>query len=431
MLLRIHAALLLAAGLWGQQPNASLKGIGPEPSLPPPKPTETTNFSTVGKWPSGTTPTAQPGFKVQRFADNLVSPRWIYVLPNGDILIAEASTKPKPPKTQEDKQKQDLLRQAGNILPSADRITLLRDANKDGVVDTRAVFRGALNQPFGMLLLNDRFYIANTDAIVQFAYKTGQTKLEGPGKKILGLPAGGYNNHWTRNLLASADGSKIYVSVGSASNAAEDGMQVENRRANILEINPDGSGERIFASGLRNPNGMDWQPNTNVLWTVVNERDNLGDELVPDYLTSVRDGGFYGWPYSYFGKNVDPTVKEQRPDLVSKAIVPDYGLGAHTASLGVVFYRAEAFPERYRGGVFIGQHGSWNRTQYSGYKVLFVPFRNGKPGAPAEDFLTGFMADSKTGKTNGRPVGVAVDSSGALLVADDTGGVVWRVSYSK
>ncbi len=419
---------LIALLLFADHVPAEQPAYGPKPSLPAPKPAETKNFSTVGQWPAGAMPKAPQGFVVQRFAGELVSPRWIYVLPNGDILVAEASTKPKPPQKPEDKVKQDLLRQAGNIRPSADRITLLRDANEDGVVDSRSTFREGLNQPFGMLLINDRFYVANTDGILQFPYKTGQTKLEGSGKKTLDLPAGGYNNHWTRNLLANADGTKIYVSVGSASNVAEIGIAEEKRRANILEINPDGSGERIFASGLRNPNGMDWQPGTKTLWTVVNERDNLGDDLVPDYLTSVREGAFYGWPYSYFGKHVDARVKEQRPDLVNKAIVPDYGLGSHTASLGMVFYKAEAFPQKYRGGVFIGQHGSWNRSQYSGYKVVFVPFRNGGPVTPSEDFLTGFLADPNIGRTNGRPVGVAVDAAGALLVADDTGGVIWRVS---
>lgn len=428
----VASAVTLAAISVAQQVTSKSAGYGQAPRLDPPKPgSETKNFSTVGKWPSGSMPTAPAGFKVQRFAENLVSPRWIYVLPNGDILIAEGSTKPKPPKDEKDKEKEKLLRQAGNIAPSADRITLLRDSNKDGVVDTRAVFREGLNQPFGMLLLKGQFYVANTDSVLQFPYKDGQTKLEGQGKKILDLPAGGYNNHWTRNLIANPAGTKIYVTVGSASNVAENGMQEEQRRANVLEINPDGSGERIFASGLRNPNGMDWEPITNALWTVVNERDNLGDDIVPDYLTSVRDGAFYGWPFSYWGKNVDPSVKEKNPTLVSKAIAPDFALGSHTASLGLTFYKAVAFPQRYRGGAFIGQHGSWNRTQYSGYKVVFVPFRNGRPEGPVEDFLTGFLADPKTGRTNGRPVGVAVEAQGALLVADDTGNTIWRVSPAK
>ncbi|HUQ90225.1 MAG TPA: sorbosone dehydrogenase family protein [Bryobacteraceae bacterium] len=422
---------MLAAILAGQQASSHLPGIGPHPPLPPPTIAETINFSTAGKWGAGAMPAAAAGFKVQRFADNLVNPRWLYVLPSGDILVAEASTKPKPPKTEKDKQKQALLRKAGNIAVNADRITLLRDGDKDGVAETRMVFRENLNQPFGMLLLRDQFYVANTDGVMMFPYKTGQTRLEGAGKKILDLPAGGYNNHWTRNLIANAAGSRIYVTVGSASNVGEHGMPEEHRRANILEINPDGSGERIFASGLRNPNGMDWQPGTGVLWTAVNERDNLGEDLVPDYLTGVREGGFYGWPYSYFGKNIDSRVQEQRPDLVSKAIVPDFALGPHTASLGLTFYKGGAFPQRYHGGAFIAQHGSWNRAQFSGYKVVFVPFRNGRPATPVEDFLTGFLADPKNGRTNGRPVGVAVDTSGALLVADDTGNTVWRVSPSK
>jgi len=432
MVNRLQLLVWASSVLAGQQASSGLPGIGAKPQLPPPNPAaETANFSTVGKWPVGVMPTASPGFTVQRFAEGLVNPRWVYVLPNGDVLVAESSTKPKPPKDDEGKQIQKLLRQAGNITPNADRITLLRDANRDGVVDTRTVFKDGLNQPFGMLLLKDRIYVANTDGILQFTYKAGQTRIDGTGKKILSLPAGGYNNHWTRNLIANAAGTKIYVSVGSASNVAEHGMEEEARRANILEINLDGSGERIYASGLRNPNGMDWQPNTNVLWTVVNERDNLGEDLVPDYLTSVRDGAFYGWPYSYFGQNVDPRVKEKRPDLVSKALVPDFALGPHTASLGLVFYKGTAFPERYRGGVFIGQHGSWNRKQFSGYKVIFVPFRDGRPAAPVEDFLTGFLANEKTGRTNGRPVGVAVDGTGALLVADDTGNTIWRVIPAK
>jgi glucose/arabinose dehydrogenase len=347
---------------------------------------------------------------------------------SGDILVAEASTKPKPPKDEKEKQKQDLLRQAGNIMPSADRITLLRDADGDGVAEHRSVFLEGLNQPFGMLLLKDSFYVANTDGVLRFPWKE---KIDAQGKLILQLPAGGYNNHWTRNLIANAAGTKIYVTVGSASNIGENGIAEETRRANILEINPDGSGERIYASGLRNPNGMDWQPDTNVLWTAVNERDNLGDNLVPDYVTSVREGGFYGWPYSYFGAHLDLRVQPQQPDLVAKAIVPDFALGSHTASLGMVFYKAKAFPERYRGGMFIGQHGSWNRTQFVGCKVVFVPFHDRRPAPPVEDFLTGFLADPKTGRTNGRPVGVVVDRTGALLVADDTGNTIWRVSSGK
>ena len=402
--------------------------IGPKPVLPPPKPAETVKFSTAGSWPSGKTPSAPQGFRVQRFGENLVNPRWLYVLPNGDVLVAESSTLPKAEKSEEQKQHNELLRQAGNIRTNKNRITLLRDANHDGVVESQTAFRGGLNQPFGMLYLNGKLYIANTDSILQFDFKPGQTSLTGTGKKIAGLPAGGYNNHWTRNLVANSAGTKIYVAVGSASNVAEHGIQEEQRRANILEMNPDGTGERIYASGLRNPNAMDWQGAT--LWTAVNERDNLGDDLVPDYITSVREDAFYGWPYSYWGSNVDSRVKPQRADLVQKAIAPDFAVGAHTASLGLAFYRGNAFPERYRDGAFIAQHGSWNRNAFSGYKVIFVPFRSGRPSMPVEDFLTGFLADA-AGRTHGRPVGIAVDPSGALLVADDTGDSVWRVSYSK
>jgi glucose/arabinose dehydrogenase len=401
---------------------------GPKPTLPKPEAAKVQNFSTAGKWPNGAKPTVPAGFTVQRFADGFLSPRWIYVLPNGDVLVAEGSTKPKPADTEEEKKKQELLKQSGSIAPGGDRVTLLRDTNRDGVVDARHVLTDELNQPFGMVFVKDQLYIANTDGILQFPFKLGQTSVEGHGKKILSLPAGGYNNHWTRNLIANADGTKIYVSVGSASNVGEHGMAEEQRRANILEINPDGTGERVYASGLRNPNGMDWQPGTNVLWTAVNERDELGDNLVPDYLTSVTPGGFYGWPYTYWGSNPDPRSKQA---MAAKAIVPDFALGSHTASLGLAFYKASLFPEKYRGGAFIGQHGSWNRSEFSGYKVVFVPFREGKPVQPIEDFLTGFLADPKTGRTNGRPVGVAVDAAGALLVADDVGNVVWRVLPAK
>jgi glucose/arabinose dehydrogenase len=410
--------------------NSNNQTYGPRPALPAPAPAEVKNFSTAGKWPPTAAPKAPEGLQVNRFAEGLVSPRWLYVTPNGDVLVAEASTKPKPAEKPEDKEKQRLLQQAGNMRPSADRITLLRDADGDGVAETRSVLLSGLNQPFGMLYLNGSLYVANTDGILRFAWDGKQVPIGGKGQPILSLPAGGYNNHWTRNLIANAAGTKIYVTVGSASNIAEHGLEEERRRANILEINPDGSGERIYASGLRNPNGMDWQPGTNTLWTAVNERDNLGDNLVPDYITSVRDGGFYGWPWSYFGRNVDKRVQPPRPDMVAKAIVPDFALGAHTASLGLVFYRGTLLPERYMGGMFVGQHGSWNRREFSGYKVVYVPFRNGQPVQPVQDFLTGFLADPASGKTYGRPAGVAVDRTGALLVADDTGDIVWRVGVT-
>jgi glucose/arabinose dehydrogenase len=425
------AILALQAAIVAYAQSGASSTYGPKPKLPPPEPAKVKNFSTAGKWRPGAAPKAPQGFKVNRFAEGLVSPRWLYVLPSGEVLAAEASTQPKPAKTPEDKEKQKLLQHAGNMRQSANRITLLRDADGDGVAEHRTVLLSGLNQPFGMLMLNGNFYVANTDGILRFSWDGKQAPITAKGQKIIALPAGGYNNHWTRNLIANASGNKIYVTVGSASNAAEYGIAEETRRANVLEINPDGSGERVYASGLRNPNGMDWQPGTNTLWTAVNERDNIGDNLVPDYITSVREGGFYGWPWSYWGSNVDNRVQPQRPDLVAKALVPDFALGAHTASLGLVFYRGTAFPERYRGGAFVAQHGSWNRTEFSGYKVVFVPFRDGRPVQPVEDFLTGFLADPKTGLTYGRPVGVAVDRSGALLVADDTADIVWRVSPTR
>ncbi len=348
-------------------------------------------------------PTAPADFKVDKYASDLEHPRWIYQAPNGDIFVAESNTK-----------------------RSADRITLLRDTDKNGQPN-KEVFLENLNQPFGMLVLGDYFYVANTDGLLRFPYKEGQTKMTGKGQKIMDLPAGGYNNHWTRNLLASPDGKKIYVSVGSASNVGEHGMDEEVRRANILTINPDGSGETVYASGLRNPVGMAWVPGTNVLWTAVNERDELGDDLVPDYITSVKQGGFYGWPYSYFGNNVDPRREGEKPELVSKAIVPDVPLGAHTASLGLSFYDKTNFPAQYHNGAFIGQHGSWNRSELVGYKVVFVPFKDGQPTGPMQDFLTGFIADASNSKVHGRPVGVTTLSDGTMLVADDEGNTIWRV----
>ncbi|GEO06249.1 sorbosone dehydrogenase [Adhaeribacter aerolatus] len=395
-------------------------------SLPAPFATEpTAKISKVIGWPAGKTPTAPAGFVVSKFAAELQNPRWIYVTPNGDILVAEANSAPRL----KEKVKAQLNGKAKsqNMGESADRITLFRDADKDGKPEVRAIFLEDLNQPLGMLALNNYFYVANTDGLWRYPYNTGQTKISGKGEKILELPAGGYNNHWTRNIIANADGSKIYISVGSGSNIGENGMEHEVRRANILEVNPDGTGERIFAGGLRNPVGMDWAPNSNTLYTVVNERDNLGDDLVPDYLTSVQEGAFYGWPYSYFGQHEDPRLKGQRPDLVKKAIAPDVPLGAHTASLGLAFYDQKNFPAKYQNGAFIGQHGSWNRSQLVGYKVVFVPFNNGKPSGKPEDFLTGFMADLEKGEVYGRPVGIAVSPSNGLLVADDASNTIWLV----
>ncbi|WP_338876848.1 sorbosone dehydrogenase family protein [Spirosoma sp. SC4-14] len=399
-------------------------------ALPPPYATKSAiKFSNVIGWPAGKTPQAPAGFVVTDYAHDLESPRCIYVAPNGDVFVSEANTERKGVK-QTVKNVVTGQNKSERTGESANRITILRDANKDGKPELREVFLSGLNQPFGMLILNGKFYVANTDALWEYPYQTGQTKMTAQGKKILSLPAGGYNNHWTRNLLASPDGKKIYVSVGSGSNVGEHGPENEVRRANILEINPDGSGERVYASGLRNPVGMDWQPETKKLYTSVNERDELGDELVPDYLTSVKEGAFYGWPYSYYGQHEDPRRKGERPDLVKKAIVPDVPLGAHTASLGLAFYDKSAFPEKYHNGAFIGQHGSWNRSTLAGYKVVFVPFTDGKPGEP-EDFLTGFIANGTDKDVYGRPVEVAVTPDGALLVADDAAGRVWRVAASK
>jgi glucose/arabinose dehydrogenase len=307
----------------------------------------------------------------------------------------------------------------------------MRDENKDGIYEVREEFLSQLNRPFGMLIMGNYFYVANTDALLRYPYTVGEKVIKSKGEKILDLPAGGYNNHWTRNIIASADGKKILISVGSGSNVGENGMDKEERRANILEVDPNGKGERIFATGLRNPVGMDFEPTTHTLWTAVNERDELGDDLVPDYITSVKEGGFYGWPYSYFGQHEDPRLKGQRPDLVKKAIVPDIPVGSHTASLGLAFYKAKAFPEKYRNGVFVAQHGSWNRSVLSGYKVLFVPFKNGKASGIPEDFLTGFIADPAKSKVYGRPVCVVVLPDGSLLVSDDASNTLWQISYSK
>jgi glucose/arabinose dehydrogenase len=386
------------------------------------------NFSKVIGWGENSTPTAPKGFKVSKFGTDLKNPRWIYILPNGDVLVAETKKEAKGlmKAAMAVAGKEGAESKAANM----NRITLLRDKNNDGVPEIQQVFLSGLNLPFGMVLVKNNIYVACTDAVWKFQYKEGQTTISESGVKILDLPAEG--RHWTRNIIANKDGSKLYVAVGSASNVAEDGIEKENRRACIIEINPDGSGERIYASGLRNPVGMDWMPGTSTLWTAVNERDELGDDLVPDYLTSVKENGFYGWPYSYFGANIDPRIKEkeQRPDLVKKTIVPDVDLGPHTASLGLTFYTKKTFPSKYMNGAFIGQHGSWNRSTPSGYKVVFVPFKNGQAGT-TEEFLGGFMADPKKNEVYGRPVGVAVMNDGSLLVADDAGNSLWRVSYGK
>lgn len=407
-----------------QADSVSLDSTGAE--LPQPG-KSSTNYSKVKGWPEGKTPVAPSGFTVTKFADGLSNPRSIYVGPNGDVFVAMANTEAKG--TAKAKAIVSGKAKSQNLGESSNSIVLFRDTNKDGKPDVTEIFLTGLNQPFGMLIAGDSFYVANTDGLMAFPYKAGQTKISGKGRKILDLPAGGYNNHWTRNLIANANHSKIYISVGSGSNVAENGIENETRRACILEINRDGSGERIYASGLRNPVGMDWNPESERLWTAVNERDGLGDDLVPDYITSVKEGGFYGWPYSYYGQHEDPRLKGERPDLVKKALVPDFQVGSHTASLGLAFYDGKSFPEKYRNGAFIGQHGSWNHSQLVGYKVTFVPFRNGKPSGRMEDFLTGFIADKEKSEVYGRPVSVAVLPDGSLLVSDDAANTLWKVSY--
>jgi glucose/arabinose dehydrogenase len=430
-LIALASVIALTAGCAGSSPpeDSPQASIGAAPELPSPqkKAIPTLKIAPATSWAPGEKPSAPAGFSAARFAEGLDHPRELYVLPNGDVLVAESSSEPGKVTGIRGWVQQLTQKRAGALHTSANRITLLRDADGDGTAETKTSFLTGLNQPFGMTLIGDTFYVANTDAVVSVPYKTGQTQITAQPTTVLRLPYyAPDNHHWTRSLTAGADGRKLYVSVGSASNIAEKGIDVEEKRAAILEFNRDGSGERVFASGLRNPNGLSWEPKTGALWTVVNERDEIGDNLVPDYMTSVKDGGFYGWPYSYFGQHVDVRVKPQRPDLVAAAIAPDYALGAHTASLGLTFYNGNTYPARYAGGAFIGQHGSWNRSQLAGYKVAFVPFANGKPAGPLEDFLTGFVNDK--GDARGRPVGVTVDRSGALLVADDVGNIVWRVA---
>ncbi|HUF18522.1 MAG TPA: sorbosone dehydrogenase family protein [Thermoanaerobaculia bacterium] len=424
--------LVIAAGSMGCAGSARLPveaGIGPDPELPPPAPgiLPTVKIAPAKGWPPGRTPVAAPGLSVNAFATGLDHPRWLYVLPNGDVLVAESNAPARAGQGGGIKGwfMKWFMKRAGAAVPSANRITLLRDEDGDGIAEVQTPFLEGLNSPFGMTLVGDDFYVANTDAIVRFRH-AGGTSINSSGERVVELPAGDINQHWTRNVIANLDGTRLYVSVGSASNIAEHGIDEEVNRAAILEVDPVARTSRLFASGLRNPVGLDWQPESGVLWTTVNERDLLGSDLPPDYMTSVRDGAFYGWPWSYFGQNVDTRVKPQRPDLVATAVAPDYALGAHTASLGLAFYDRELLPAKYRNGAFIGQHGSWNRNPRSGYKVIFVPFSNGVPAGEPENVLTGFLSDD--GAAYGRPVGVAVDQSGALLVADDVGNVIWRVT---
>jgi hypothetical protein len=430
---RTSLALLAAIALGACGSEAKLqveRGTGPEPELPPPEKSliPTINIAPAVGWPEGGRPVAAEGAQVQAFASGLDHPRWLYVLPNGDVLVAESAAPERPEDAKGIKGffMQKAMQRAGAAVPSVNRISLLRDGDADGVAELRTALLSNLNSPFGMALVGNDLYVANTDALLRFPYRPGDTTIAAAGVEVADLPGGPLNHHWTKNVIANADGSKLYVTVGSNSNVAENGMDQEVERAAILEIDPRTGSRRVFASGLRNPNGLAWEPVTGALWTVVNERDELGSDLVPDYLTSVRDGGFYGWPYSYFGSIVDERVKPQRPDLVARAIKPDYALGPHTASLGLATSEGARLPARFATGMFVGQHGSWNREPRSGYKVIFVPFRDGRPAGQPLDLLTGFVDDE--GNALGRPVGVAVGKDGALLVADDVGNVVWRVA---
>ena len=403
-------------------------GMGPDPVLPEPDPglIPSVQVAEAVGWSEGQAPTAAPGLQVNAFATGLDHPRWMYVLPNGDVLVAETNAQPRENggglRGWIVKQ---MMEKAGAAVPSADRITLLRDADGDGVAEFRSAFVTGMTSPFGMALVGDTLYIANTDALVRMPYRSGQTEIRGQYEIVTPLPAGPINYHWTKSLVAHPDGQRLYVGVGSNSNVGERGLEHEAFRAAVLEIRAGSGDTREFATGLRNPVGMDWNPVTGELWVAVNERDELGGDLVPDYMTSIRDGDFFGWPWSYYGPIVDERVEPSRPDKVAAARKPDYALGAHTASLGLKFYDAELLGGDYRGGAFVGQHGSWNRKPPSGYRVIFVPFDNGRPSGMPRDILTGFLDGDEA---RGRPVGVAVAADGAVLVADDVGNVIWRVT---
>jgi glucose/arabinose dehydrogenase len=428
--------IVLAGGLAACGETSTLQvsdGTGPSPKLPEPNKTliPTVNIAPAIGWPKGAKPTAAAGTQVAAFAEGLDHPRWLYVLPNGDVLVAETSAPPKPDdgKGIRGWVMGKAMGRAGAKVPSPNRITLLRDKDHDGVAETRTVFLENLNSPFGMTLVGNDLYVADTDRLLRFHYKNGDTAIKSPPTKVVDLPGGTLNHHWTKNVIASKDGRKLYVTVGSNSNVGENGLDQEEGRAAIWEVDRATGNHRIFASGIRNPNGLAWEPRSGALWTAVNERDEIGSDLVPDYITSVKDGGFYGWPFSYYGQHVDIRVEPQNPDLVAKAIAPDYAVGPHTASLGLTFAEGTSLPAQFKEGAFIGQHGSWNRKPHSGYKVIFVPFAGGKPTGKPVDVLTDFL--NKDEEAMGRPVGVVIDQQGGLLVADDVGNKVWRVSAAK
>jgi glucose/arabinose dehydrogenase len=419
-----------AAGCGGATQMSVAETTGPAPTLPPPKHSliPTVHVAKAAPWQEGATPQAAPALDVGAFARGLDHPRWLYVLPNGDVLVAETNAPPRPDDGKGLKGWffKRYQKKAGGAVPSANRVTLLRDTNRDGVADVRTAFLTNLNSPFGMALVGNVLYVANTDAVVRFPYTEGATTITAAPVKVVDLPGGTLNHHWTKNIIASRDGTKLYAAVGSNSNVAENGIEKEEGRAAVWEIDLRTGAHRVFASGLRNPVGMAWEPESGALWVAVNERDELGNDLVPDYITSVKENGFYGWPYSYYGAHVDDRVKPPRPDLVAMAIAPDYALGPHTASLGLAYVGAHGVSPALSNGMVVGQHGSWNRKPFSGYKVIFVPFKNGRPSGAPLDVLTGFVRDN--GEANGRPVGVAIDASGNLLVADDVGNTIWRVT---
>ena len=428
--------IALAGGLAACGETSSLQvsdGTGPSPKLPEPNKTliPTVNIAPAIGWPEDKKPVAATGTQVAAFAEGLDHPRWLYVLPNGDVLVAETNAPPKPDDGSGIRGwvMGKVMGRAGAGVPSPNRITLLRDKDHDGVAETRTVFLENLNSPFGMTLVGNDLYVADTDRLLRFHYENGETAIKSQPIKVVDLPGGTLNHHWTKNVIASKDGSKLYVTVGSNSNVGENGMDQEEGRAAIWEVDRATGNHRIFASGIRNPNGLAWEPQSGTLWTAVNERDEIGSDLVPDYITSVKDGGFYGWPYSYYGQHVDIRVEPQKPDLVAKAIAPDYAVGPHTASLGLTFAEGSKLPAPFTQGAFIGQHGSWNRKPHSGYKVIFVPFSAGKPAGKPVEVLTGFLNDKD--QAMGRPVGVVIDRQGDLLVADDVGNKVWRVSAAR
>ncbi|MFO1454969.1 MAG: sorbosone dehydrogenase family protein [Steroidobacteraceae bacterium] len=423
------AASAVIAGCAGGPELPASASVGPDPTLPPPAMglVPTVHIAPARGWSGDAMPVAAPGLAVQRFAAGLDHPRWLLVLPNGDVLVAESNAPDRP----DDRRglrgwvMELVMKRAGAGVPSADRITLLRDADGDGVAEHRSVFLRGLRSPFGMALVGQHLYVANTDALLRFPYREGQDAIDAPGTSVVALPAGTINHHWTKNVIASPDGTRLYVTVGSNSNVAENGIQAERDRAAIWEVDAATGAHRVFAAGLRNPNGLAWEPTSGALWTVVNERDEIGNSLVPDYLTAVREGAFYGWPYSYWGGHVDERVSPPRPDMVARAIRPDYALGSHVAPLGLAWTDRSAMPSRFQQGMFVGLHGSWNRRPRDGYAVIFVPFVDGRPQGMPVGVLEGFVDDD--GNARGRPVGVAMDGRGALLVADDVGNTVWRV----